>query len=85
MHATLGTKTRKLKSDQYGLVTLKRPNSPEGQGWTNVSTKKQSERRKYPCIINLTDKKDKVVPVLNQLSTTPCRPMGEWMYRSTFS
>jgi hypothetical protein len=27
----------------------------------------------------------KVVPVLNYLSTTPWRRMGEWMYRSTFS
>jgi hypothetical protein len=29
--------------------------------------------------------KNKVVPVLNKLSTTPWRRMGEWMYRSTFS
>jgi hypothetical protein len=28
---------------------------------------------------------DKVVPVLNKLSTTPWRRTGEWMYRSTFS
>jgi hypothetical protein len=29
--------------------------------------------------------KDKVVPLLNQLSTTPWKCMGEWMYRSTYS
>jgi hypothetical protein len=29
--------------------------------------------------------KGKVVPVLNELSTTLCRRLGEWMYRSTFS
>jgi hypothetical protein len=29
--------------------------------------------------------KGKVVPVLNQLSTTPLRSVKEWMYRSTFS
>jgi hypothetical protein len=29
--------------------------------------------------------KVKVVPVLDQLSTTPWRRMGEWMYRSAFS
>jgi hypothetical protein len=29
--------------------------------------------------------KGKVVPVLNELSTTPSRRMGEWMCRSTFS
>jgi hypothetical protein len=27
----------------------------------------------------------KVIPVLSELSTTPWRHMGEWMYRSTFS
>jgi hypothetical protein len=26
----------------------------------------------------------KVVPVRNQLKTTPSRRMGEWMYASTF-
>jgi hypothetical protein len=30
-------------------------------------------------------KKGKVVPVLNYLSTTPWRRMGEWLYKSTFS
>jgi hypothetical protein len=30
-------------------------------------------------------KKCKVVPVLNQLSTTPWRCIGEWMYRSGFT
>jgi hypothetical protein len=29
--------------------------------------------------------KGKVVPVLNELSTTPRRRMGEWMYRSKVS
>jgi hypothetical protein len=29
--------------------------------------------------------KKKVIPVLNELSTTPWRCMGEWMYKSTFS
>jgi hypothetical protein len=29
--------------------------------------------------------KGKVVPVLNEISTTPWRRLGEWMYRSTFS
>jgi hypothetical protein len=29
--------------------------------------------------------KEMFVPVLNWLSTTPWRRMGEWMYRSTFS
>jgi hypothetical protein len=33
----------------------------------------------------LGDKKGKVVPVLNELSTMPLRSVGQWMYRSTFS
>jgi hypothetical protein len=33
----------------------------------------------------LSHKKGKVVPLLNQLSTTPWRRMGEWMFRFTFS
>jgi hypothetical protein len=28
---------------------------------------------------------DKIVPALNQLSTTPRRRMGVWLYRSTYS
>jgi hypothetical protein len=38
------------------------------------------------CLISLFWKnksKGKVVPVVNQLRTTPWRRMGEWMYRST--
>jgi hypothetical protein len=45
-----------------------------------------------PCLKELNVCKEfrnwgegKVVPVLNQLSTTPWRRVGEWMYRSTFS
>jgi hypothetical protein len=30
-------------------------------------------------------KEANIVPVLNELSTTPWRRIGEWMYRSTFS
>jgi hypothetical protein len=42
----------------------------------------------YPILTlrNLaTYRKGKVVPVLNKLSTTPWRRMGEWMHGSTFS
>jgi hypothetical protein len=36
------------------------------------------------CINKTSESKGKVVLVLNELSTTPWRRMGEWMYRSTF-
>jgi hypothetical protein len=41
------------------------------------------------CILNINSSSfiyfTLVVPVLNQISTTPWRRMGEWMYRSTYS
>jgi hypothetical protein len=45
-----------------------------GQLWLN-----------YPAIFVYAETKIKVVPLLNELCTTPWRRMEEWMYRSTFS
>jgi hypothetical protein len=46
----------------------------------DVSHRKEITHSQYHCTV-----KCKVVPVLNELSTTPWRRMREWMYRSTFS
>jgi hypothetical protein len=43
--------------------------------WKETARKHESE----------IEGKGKIVAVLNELSTTPRRRMGEWMYRSTFS
>jgi hypothetical protein len=37
------------------------------------------------CIRQLNSKENVTLSVLNYLSTTPWRCMGEWIYRSTFS
>jgi hypothetical protein len=37
------------------------------------------------CFIYETNSRGAVVPVLNELSTTPWRRVGEWTYRCTFS
>jgi hypothetical protein len=40
---------------------------------------------KMTTVPRLVKEEDNVGPVLNELSTTPWRRMGEWMYRATLS
>jgi hypothetical protein len=56
------------------------------QCWTKY-IKKQGAMLKKQCNYGsyIVVVLGKVVPVLNKLSTTPPRNMGEWLNRSTFS